>query len=78
MNKPVGFSKPEIKGSGAFIPPKPKQLDKSCGVGDYVITNAGYVGILQKWNSDSDIASILSDNEIKDITLFQKNVVLDK
>ena len=67
MNKPIGFSKPEIKGMGTFIPPKPKQLDKSCGVGDDVITNAGHVGTLQKWNSN--IASILSDNEIKEIAL---------
>lgn len=67
MNKPVGFSKPEIKGRGTFTLPKPKQLDKSCGVGDYVITNAGHVGILQKW--DLDIASILSDNEVKEIAL---------
>ena len=60
--KPIGFPRIEIKGKGTFTPPKPKRLDKSCDLGDYVITGLGHIGTLQKW--DFNIASVKSNDGV--------------
>lgn len=64
-NREVGFSKPQVKGSGAFKAPEPKPLTCVSKINSYVgwlESNSPKCGILENW--DGNIAIINSGGTI--------------
>lgn len=65
-NREVGFSKPNVSGTGSFIAPEPMPLTCNSFINTYVgwVDNDGNprCGILEKW--EGDFAIINSNGEI--------------